>query len=66
MKLDDNQLTALALRNYAQTCEEIGYASSVLDAVKRWQERADRCRALAALFEKLAKAAPVDPGSEPS
>lgn len=51
--LSDHELIALALREHAQTCEEIAHQRS--PTAKSWSDRATRCRELAQKHEHLAK-----------
>lgn len=59
LELDDNALTALALREHAQTCDEIAlkYSPAADNADNRriWIERAQRCRILAVGYERIAQ-----------
>ncbi len=54
--ISDNTLTALALREHAQTCDEIAIRHPPGSAAaKRWVDRAQRCRDLATRHDKLSK-----------
>lgn len=61
LEMDDDQLTALALREHAQTCDDIAQRYVTTEEGKKnrqtWQRRAERCRALAEQHERRAKAA---------
>jgi hypothetical protein len=62
LEIDDNTLTALALREHAQTCDEVAqkYAPGA-DNRHVWIERAHRCRLLAVGFERIAEASKRPP-----
>ena len=56
LEMADNTLIALALREHAQTCEEIAAKYAVgSDGRQAWTRRAERCRDLARRYETAAK-----------
>jgi len=54
MEMDDDTLTAMALREHAQTCDDIAARASS-EGRKAWTRRAERCRELARRHETAAK-----------
>lgn len=56
LEMDDDTLTAMALREHAQTCEDIA-AKYATGSPNRgaWGKRAERCRELARRHETAAK-----------
>lgn len=56
LEMDDDTLTAMALREHAQTCEDIAARYTVgADGRGAWSKRAERCRQLARQHETAAK-----------